>query len=70
MFAGSLLAGLMMDVSRLRNAFPAGAVMMMVCLGLFMLLTHHKQVVSAKADPRTGPLDLEGLMEGDLRLIL
>ena len=60
MLAGSLLAGLMMDVSRLRNAFPAGAVMMMLCLGLFMLLTHHKKVVSAQADPRTGPLDLEG----------
>ncbi|MBW1607596.1 MAG: MFS transporter [Deltaproteobacteria bacterium] len=60
MLAGSLLAGLMMDVSRLRNAFPAGAVIMMLCLGLFMLLTHHKKVVSAQADPRTGPLDLEG----------
>jgi DHA1 family multidrug resistance protein-like MFS transporter len=60
MLAGSLLAGLMMDVSRLRNAFPAGAVMMMLCLGLFILLTHHKKVVSAQADPRTGPLDLEG----------
>jgi MFS family permease len=60
MLAGSLLAGLMMDVSRLRNAFPAGAVMMMLCLGLFMLLTHHKKVGSAQADPRTGPLDLEG----------
>ncbi len=60
MLAGSLLAGLMMDVSRLRNAFPAGAVMMMLCLGLFVVLTHHKKVVSAQADPRTGPLDLEG----------
>jgi len=60
MLAGSLLAGLMMDVSRLRNAFPAGAVMMILGLGLFMFLTHHKKVVSAKADPRTGPLDLEG----------
>jgi MFS family permease len=60
MLAGSLLAGLMMDVSRLRNAFPAGAVMMMLCLGLFMLLTHHKKVVSVQADHGTGPLDLEG----------
>ncbi len=60
MLAGSLLAGLMMDVSRLRNAFPAGAVMMMLCLGLFVVLTHHKKVVSAQADPRTGPMDLEG----------
>ena len=60
MLAGSLLAGLMMDVSRLRNVFPAGAVMMMLCLGLFVVLTHHKKVVSAQADPRTGPMDLEG----------
>jgi MFS family permease len=60
MLAGSLLAGLMMDVSRLRNAFPAGAVMMILGLGLFIFLTHHKKVVSVKADPRTGPLDLEG----------
>ena len=60
MLAGSLLAGLMMDVSRLRNAFPAGAVMMMLCLGLFMLLTHHKKVVPVQADHGTGPLDLEG----------
>ena len=60
MLAGSLLAGLMMDVSRLRNAFPAGAVIMILGLGLFMFLTHHKKVVSAEADPRTGPLDLEG----------
>jgi DHA1 family multidrug resistance protein-like MFS transporter len=60
MLAGSLLAGLMMDVSRLRNAFPTGAVMMMLCLGLFVILTHHKKVVSAQVDPRTGPLDLEG----------
>jgi MFS family permease len=60
MLAGSLLGGVMMDVSRLRNAFPAGAVMMILCLGLFMLLTHHKKVVSVQADPGTGPLDLEG----------
>ena len=60
MLAGSLLAGLMMDVSRLRNAFPTGAVMMVICLGLFVVLTHHKKVVTAPTDPRTGPLDLEG----------
>jgi MFS family permease len=60
MLAGSLLAGLMMDVSRLRNAFPTGAVMMMLCLGLFMYLTRHKKVVFVQADQGTGPLDLEG----------
>jgi len=60
MLAGSLLAGLMMDVSRLRNAFSTGAVMMILCLGMFVVLTHHKKVVSVQADPRTGPLDLGG----------
>jgi DHA1 family multidrug resistance protein-like MFS transporter len=60
MLAGSLLAGLMMDVSRLRNAFPTGAVMMMLCLGLFMYLTRHKKVVFVQADQGTGPQDLEG----------
>jgi len=60
MLTGSLLAGLMMDVSRLRNAFPTGAVMMILCLGMFVVLTHHKKVVSVQADPRTGPLDLGG----------
>jgi len=60
MLTGSLLAGLMMDVSQLRNAFPTGAVMMILCLGMFVVLTHHKKVVSVQADPRTGPLDLGG----------
>jgi MFS family permease len=60
MLAGSLLAGLMMDVSRLRNAFPTGAVMMILCLGMFVVLTHHKKVVPVQADPRTSPLDLGG----------
>jgi len=60
MLAGSLLAGLMMDVSRLRNAFSTGAVMMILCLGMFVVLAHHKKVVSVQADPRTGPLDLGG----------
>ena len=60
MLTGSLLAGLMMDVSRLRNAFPTGAVMMIFCLGMFVILTHHKKVVPVQADPRTGPLDLGG----------
>lgn len=60
MLTGSLLAGLMMDVSQLRNAFPTGAVMMILCLGMFVVLTHHKKVVSVQAGPRTGPLDLGG----------
>ena len=60
MLAGSLLAGVMMDVSRLRNAFPSGAVLMMLCLGLFIVLTYHKKEVPIPADLKTGPLDLEG----------
>ncbi len=60
MLAGSVLAGVMMDVSRLRNAFPSGAVLMMFCLGLFIVLTYHKKEGAAQADLKTGPLDLEG----------
>ena len=60
MLAGSLLAGVMMDVSRLRHAFPSGAALMMLCLGLFIVLTYHKKGVIAQADFKTGPLDLEG----------
>jgi len=60
MLAGSLLAGLMMDVSRLRYAFPSGAVVMILCLGFFIILTHHKKPVIVQADLKTGPLDLEG----------
>jgi len=60
MLAGSLLAGVMMDVSRLRNAFPSGAVLMMLCLGLFIVLTFHKKEGSAQVDLKTGPMDLEG----------
>ena len=60
MLAGSLLAGLMMDVSRLRHAFPSGAVLMMTCLGIFIVLAYHKKEVPAQADLKTGPLDLEG----------
>ncbi len=60
MLVGSLLAGLMMDVSRLRHAFPSGAVLMMTCLGIFIVLAYHKKEVPAQADLKTGPLDLEG----------
>jgi len=60
MLAGSLLAGLMMDISRLRHAFPSGAVLMMLCLGLFIVLTYHKKPLPTRADLKTGPLDLGG----------
>jgi DHA1 family multidrug resistance protein-like MFS transporter len=60
MLIGSLVAGLMMDVSRLRNAFPSGAVLMMVCLGLFIVLTYQKKEVPACSELKIGPVDLEG----------
>jgi MFS family permease len=60
MLTGSLVAGLMMDVSRLRHAFPSGGVLMALCLGLFIILTYHKKEVTARAELKTGPLDLEG----------
>ena len=60
MLTGSLLAGLMMDIFRLRQAFPSGGVIMILCVGLFIACTYHKKVAPAQADSRTGPLDLEG----------
>jgi DHA1 family multidrug resistance protein-like MFS transporter len=60
MLAGSLVAGLMMDVSRLRNAFPSGAVLMVLCLGLFILLTYQKKELPVPSKLKTRPLDLEG----------
>jgi DHA1 family multidrug resistance protein-like MFS transporter len=60
MLMGSLVAGLMMDVSRLRNAFPSGAVLMVVCLGLFIVLAYQKKEVPAGSELKTGPVDLEG----------
>ena len=60
MLAGSLLAGMMMDISQLRYAFPSGAVLMILCLILFIVLTCHKKDVSAQTDLKTTPLDLEG----------
>ena len=59
MLLGSLLAGLMMDTFQLRFAFPSGAVIMALCVGLFIVCTFHKKITPAKADLRTGPLDLE-----------
>jgi MFS transporter, DHA1 family, multidrug resistance protein len=43
--AGSLIAGAMMDFSRLRHAFPVGAGIMAACVGLFLVFT-----VGTKAD--------------------
>jgi DHA1 family multidrug resistance protein-like MFS transporter len=60
MLTGSLVAGLMMDVSRLRNAFPSGALLMVLCLGLFISLTYQKKELPAPSELKTRPLDLEG----------
>ena len=60
MLTGSLLAGVMMDLFQLRQAFPSGGAIMIICVGLFIVLTYHKKVVQARADSKTGPLDLEG----------
>jgi hypothetical protein len=54
------VAGLMMDVSRLRNAFPSGGVLMVLCLGLFMFLTYPKKEMPVRSELKTGPVDLEG----------
>jgi MFS family permease len=42
MFTGSVLAGMMMDFFMLREAFPMGAVMMGVGIGLFFVCTYKK----------------------------
>ncbi len=60
MLTGSLVAGLMMDVSRLRNAFPSGGVLMLLCLGLFIFLTYEKKEMPVRSELKTGPVDLEG----------
>jgi len=59
MLIGSLFAGLMMDIFQLRHAFPSGAVIMALCVGLFIACTFHKNGKPAKTDSRTGPLDIE-----------
>ncbi len=41
MLLGSLLSGLMMDIFELRHAFPSGAVIMTLCVGLFIVCTYH-----------------------------
>jgi len=45
MLIGALLAGLVMDVVLLRHAFPIGAVIMLLCVGLFAICTHHNKEV-------------------------
>jgi DHA1 family multidrug resistance protein-like MFS transporter len=57
MLTGSLLAGLMMDVFQLRYAFPSGAVIMLLSIGIFLVCTYPKNGVPAPTDLRTGPLD-------------
>ena len=60
MLTGSLVAGLMMDVSRLRNAFPTGGVLMVLCLGIFIFLTYQKKEMPVRSELKTGPVDLGG----------
>ncbi|MFC1811323.1 MFS transporter [Thermodesulfobacteriota bacterium] len=43
MLIGSLLGGLVMDITLLRHAFPSGAVIMMLCVGSFLVCTYHKK---------------------------
>jgi len=43
MLIGSLLAGLIMDIVMLRHAFPSGAVIMMLCVGSFLVCSHYNQ---------------------------
>ena len=40
MLCGALVGGLMMDFFQLRWAFPLGAVIMMICTGLFLASTY------------------------------
>jgi DHA1 family multidrug resistance protein-like MFS transporter len=58
MLTGALFAGLMMDVFQLRHAFPFGAILMMLSVGLFLLFTYSKNGVPVEAELRAGPIDL------------
>ena len=58
MLIGSLLAGVTMDIFQLRHAFPSGAVLMMLGVGLFFLFTYSKNGVPAEAGLKVGPMDL------------
>jgi MFS family permease len=59
MLLGSLLAGFMMDTFQLRHAFPSGAVVMFIFVGLFIALTYKRDGVAVHPDIKTSPLDLE-----------
>jgi multidrug resistance protein len=41
MLLGSLFSGMMMDILQLRHTFPSGAVIMILCVGLFIVCTYH-----------------------------
>lgn len=43
MLSGALLGGMMMDLFQLRWAFPLGALIMIMCIGLFLVGTHPKE---------------------------
>ncbi len=59
MLLGSIIGGLMMDAIQLRHAFPSGAVIMILCVGIFLFCTYHKDAVPAEADAIPRHLDLE-----------
>jgi predicted MFS family arabinose efflux permease len=45
MLTGALLGGVMMDLFQLRLAFPAGALVMAICTGLFLIGSHPKKML-------------------------
>ena len=46
MLSGALLGGMMMDFFQLRWAFPLGAVIMIICIGLFWVGTYPQKAIS------------------------
>ncbi len=59
MLAGSLLAGIVMDIFTLNYAFGSGSVIMLVCLGLFITATYKKDGTLPVVDVRAGHMDIE-----------
>ncbi len=59
MLLGSLLAGFMMDIFQLRYAFPSGAAVMVLCVGLFVVCTYKRNDVIVQPGIKTGTMDLE-----------
>jgi MFS family permease len=52
MLTGALIGGLMMDVYKLQWAFPAGAFIMIICSGVFLISTYRQKAAAlAKFDP-------------------